>query len=66
MSDWNVRVDNQVCVELDSESHAILVEIRDLLQLILHRLPSQNISVLPVPVDEDTRELGNRTTGTEI
>lgn len=42
MADWNVHVENQVCVELDAEAHATLLEIRDLLRLVVERLPAPN------------------------
>lgn len=54
MSDWNVSVDNEVLDVQDVDNYRLLQEIRDLLQLILERLPSANIPVLPAPIDKDT------------
>lgn len=42
MSDWNVYVDNDEVSVYDTSNHATLEEIRDLLKLILERLPPTN------------------------
>lgn len=56
MSDWNVSVDNELLDVRDVDTRQVLEEIRDLLQLILERLPEQNIPVLPAPTEIDTPE----------
>lgn len=47
MSDWYVFVDNEVLDVRDLENHQLLEEIRDLLRMILQRLPSANVPVFP-------------------